>query len=250
MLRGMLRALVPSRLRPKVYIVELVRKRTRMTVQQGPFAGMRFEGTSAAIPGLLGTYERELWPVIESLPTLGIATVINVGAADGYYAVGLARMLPSARIVAFETEERIRATLQRTIHLNAVDDRVGVRGKCELADLSAALQRAGAAIVVCDVEGYEEVLLNPRDVPALARSYVLVELHDFLVPGVSQTLRDRFTDSHEITVIAQAPRTAEDFPYRDLYLKFWPSSYRRWAVSERWDDQTKWFWMRPKAHGS
>ena len=59
-----------------------------------------------------------------------------------------------------------------------------------------------------------------------------------------------YPDSHEITVIAQAPRTAEDFPYRDLYLKFWPSSYRRWAVSERWDDQTKWFWMKPKAHGS
>jgi hypothetical protein len=66
-------------------------------VESGPFAGMKYlpgfcEGI---LPKLLGSYEQELWPALHSIASLPIQAVINIGCAEGYYAVGLARLLPA-----------------------------------------------------------------------------------------------------------------------------------------------------------
>jgi predicted O-methyltransferase YrrM len=65
---------------------------------------------SCYIPKLLGVYERELHDVLENLIAWGPDLVIDAGAAEGYYAVGLARRLPQSRIMAFEMEEGGRAS--------------------------------------------------------------------------------------------------------------------------------------------
>ena len=57
---------------------------------------------SAYIPKLLGIYERELAPYIERAVAWQPRLVVELGAAEGYYAVGMARRLPRAHVVAFE----------------------------------------------------------------------------------------------------------------------------------------------------
>ncbi|MDZ7906377.1 MAG: hypothetical protein U5N55_11810 [Cypionkella sp.] len=56
------------------------------------------EGSSPA--RLLGAYEASLHPVIKDICTCDYAQIIDVGCAEGYYAVGLARRLPAARVFA------------------------------------------------------------------------------------------------------------------------------------------------------
>ena len=69
-------------------------------VQMGPFAGMEFLSNvleGCYIPKLLGTYEMELHPTWIRLRQLRkYRTIIDIGAAEGYYAVGLALMFPEA----------------------------------------------------------------------------------------------------------------------------------------------------------
>src|SRR5262249_14170280 len=73
------------------------------TIRGGPFAGMDYvtEATEGAlIPRLLGTYESELHPYILAFARMGPEAVIDVGSAEGYYAVGLARLMPGTVVHA------------------------------------------------------------------------------------------------------------------------------------------------------
>src|SRR4051794_34631477 len=66
------------------------------TVIDGPFRGLRFPKFAIGrgemvVPQLVGSYERELQPFFEEIAAQEIEQVVDVGASDGYYAVGLAR---------------------------------------------------------------------------------------------------------------------------------------------------------------
>jgi hypothetical protein len=43
-----------------------------------------------------GCYEHELHGEIEQLVTRGFDAVLNIGCGEGYYAIGLARRMPTA----------------------------------------------------------------------------------------------------------------------------------------------------------
>src|SRR5277367_5483480 len=66
-------------------------------VRNGPFSGMIYPREAAlnrhSIPKLLGTYEMELHPVLDLVAKRHYDCVIDIGSAEGYYAVGLARLL-------------------------------------------------------------------------------------------------------------------------------------------------------------
>jgi hypothetical protein len=201
---------------------------------------------SAYIPKLLGIYEREVAPYIERAIARQPRLVVVLGAAEGYYAVGMARRLPSVQVVAFEMDEETRDVLREMAGLNAVDSRVTVLGRCEPDDLAAVLARESDALIICDVEGYEERLLDPAVIPSLRRLPLLVELHDFLIPNVTELLWQRFCATHELTHIWQQDRSNAEFPWRTLGTTLIHSSYLAWAVSEWRPARMAWYWMEAK----
>lgn len=249
MIGKLLRTAIPKRFRPIGYIEHLVERNTGGCVNGGPFAGMRYiRGAvgSAYVPKLLGTYERELNQCIEQACALNFPLIVDIGAAEGYYAVGLARRNPNARVIAFEMEEKGQAALKQMAQLNDVTPRVHVRGRCELEDLQSALAGADRSLIVCDVEGYEENLLEPKAIPALARAHLLVEMHDFIRPGVTELITERFTPTHDVHRIWQEPRSRDDMPYRTLGTTLLPGRYLDWAVSEWRPVRMSWLWMEPQ----
>lgn len=214
----------------------------------GPFAGMRYgpiSQGSAYIPKLLGIYEKELYPLIGKVVEMAPAMIVDIGAAEGYYAVGLARLLPKARVIAFEMENSGREALAHMVGLNHVADTVQIRGKCEPTDLEDVLAKEAEPVVICDVEGYEIHLLDLDRVPSLAKASILVELHDFIVPEITQILRSRFSSTHQIHHIWQEPRSPKEFPWRTLVTSLLPASYLNWCVSEWRPVKMAWFWMTP-----
>jgi len=200
---------------------------------------------SAYLPKLLGIYERELAPRVEEACARRPALIVDIGAAEGYYAIGLARRNPQAAVVAFEMEEAGRGALVEMARLNEVAGRVRICGKCEPDDLQTALAQAVSPLVICDVEGYEGKLLNPLEVPALRGAFILAEMHDFLLPGISEELQKRFAMTHKVNPIWQADRSLADFPYQTLGTTLLPKSYLHWAVSEWRPVRMSWLWMEP-----
>ena len=257
------RKLIPARFRPIGYLENLVRERTDGRIWSGPFTGMRWTpegrarsqpGTSQSsplhnarvhIPKLLGTYERELNPYIEQACALNFPLIVDLGAAEGYYAVGMAFRNPQARVIAFEMQATERSALAEAARLNAVTDRLEIRGKCEPEDLECVLADIPRPFIICDAEGYEAMLIDPSAVPSLRRASILVELHEFIEKGISKKIRERFVTTHKITHIWQQERTPAEFPFKDFYTYWLPKSYLRWAVSESRPELMSWFWMEP-----
>ena len=177
-------------------------------VQQGPFAGMAYLSQvrghyllrgSVFLPKLLGIYEAELHDVLADIATKPYATVVNVGCGEGYYAVGLARLLQHAHIYAFDSDQRCQEWCAEMARLNNVTDRVTIAGTCDLEQLH--VRTTEPALLIVDCEGFELNLMQPDALPGLSQCDVLVELHDFINPIISHTILERFAPTHTITII-------------------------------------------------
>ncbi|MFM9058541.1 MAG: hypothetical protein ACKOSQ_05410 [Planctomycetaceae bacterium] len=214
-------------------------------VLTGPFAGMRY-GTDSTCgtlgPKLLGTYERELAPVVERIVAAGRGRIIDVGAAEGWYAVGLLTRLPAARGVAFESTAGGRALLRDMALANGVADRLDIRGHCGVAELAATVEAFRPDLVVCDAEGAEREILDPIAIPRLAGIDMLVEIHDFIDPATGAALERRFRHTHTIERIATRPRRAADVP---AVGGFSPSE-RLTLADELRPCRMEWFWLQAR----
>lgn len=250
-MKKLIRHLIPQRFRPYHQVKHLVSEAGRGGIFSGPFQGMTYVDQavcSAWHPKLLGTYEQELHPVVHEIIGLGFRTVIDIGAAEGYYACGLAKKLPQAKVLAFEADLKGRFLLERNIALNSLQDKVAVRGFCDPSLLAGELNQAGSPVlIICDTEGYEYDLLSPLNVPALKSSWVLVELHDFMLPGIGDIIEKRFAATHTIKKILAQPRTRQDFPVakNTAVVKRLPFRYLDEYINEFRPPGMSWLWMKP-----
>jgi hypothetical protein len=241
--------IMAARYRQVLYLGQLVVRRTRMRVMRGPFAGMQYIDRaigSAYMPKLLGSYERELNHCVEAICAREPQLIVDIGTAEGYYAVGLALRNPQARVIGFEMEAAGREAVAALAAVNGAAGQVEMRGRCEPRDLADALGDAAEPVVVCDVEGHEAVLLDPAAVPALRRAAILVEVHEFECQGITALLQTRFGATHDIEHIWQQQRTRRDYPFTTLGTALVRRHYIESVVGEQRPWRMAWLWMTPR----
>lgn len=212
-------------------------------VASGIFQGMRYAPTafgSALLPKLVGSYEVELTPALNELLLVKPKVIIDIGSAEGYYAVGLALKLPSATVHAFDTSSAARALCRRLARMNGVADRVRVSGLCTHDTLNSL--DLESSMIIRDCEGCESTLLDPALAPSLRRAYIIVELHEHLAEGTTSTLTGRFETSHEIHVVPVTERRLDAFPC----IAELPESDQSLAVAEARVEGQSWLVMKPK----
>lgn len=168
-------------------------------VPAGPFRGMQCVGMKlghSLPPMLLGCYESELHDVLSLIARRVYDTVVDIGCGEGYYAVGLARLLPAARVYAFDIDPACRELCASMARTNACEGRVIIGGRCGFAELRRLSTKH--TLVVCDCEGAELELLDPEHAPELSQCDILVECHEFLNEAIPQILTERFRSTHEV----------------------------------------------------
>lgn len=214
---------------------------------RGLFSGMRYVdrsiGSSYA-PKLLGTYEQELVPVFERLFDQDFDQFVDIGAAEGYYAVGAA-LKTDWPITAFEANPQ--TPLPQLAELNGVTGRIDLRGACDLGELADLLAGKTNSLLLADVEGAERLLLDPRFIPELRTATLVVEVHDCFLLGTGGTLLRRFADSHRAERIDSVPRTGADCPLHFPPLPFDPTVYALEYLNERRPSGMYWLIFTPKA---
>jgi hypothetical protein len=186
-------------------------------VQSGPFSGMRLSleaswSDGAVAPKVLGSYEAELHPALCKAIVRRPATVVNIGCAEGYYAVGLALRLPNAKVIAFDSDERAQAVCRQMAAANAVADRVEVTGGCTPELLGAVMADRGRMLLVMDCEGGELELLSDDLIAGMRNCDVIVECHDFINRGSTEALMGRFAASHQVERVEERARDPNQFP--------------------------------------
>ena len=199
-------------------------------LSRGPFSGMKFLGNSAEgchVPKLIGTYEQPLHYYVDLATKTSYSKVINVGCAEGYYAVGFALKMPNTEILAYDINAKAQEACIRLAEKNDVGGRVSVFG--ELAPQNLTEKLLNGSLIFCDIEGAENDLLDPSKAAALKSADIIVESHECLVPGITETLKSRFEQSHYIVEVKDdgmrelenPPEWFLNFSHLDQLLATW-----------------------------
>ena len=246
-----LNQLLPAALRPVDWATRRYLHESGGVVHSGPFRGLRYikkAHGSALAPKIAGSYERELHPYLTRIVNLRPDVLIDIGAAEGYYAVGAAFANWCPHIVAFETEAEARLAFAKLMALNKIPQgQITLRGQCTLADFAATLDGAVRPAAIIDVEGYEVFLLDPLRLPLLARCTLLVEHHDFLIAGLRDTLIDRMRPTHEHEIIDQQPRGGHELAGASHLFRALPDALRSRVLREqRPFSRHGWLWFTPR----
>lgn len=222
-------------------MVRLITDRHGWIVQSGPFKGMKYvreARCSALLPKLLGTYEAEVADVILHAVNEDYPVIVDIGCAEGYYAVGIALRKPGSRVFAYDLDPAARRLCGDLARRNSVADRVVIGTRFSFRDFEVPLT---SAFIICDIEGSEVELFAPEVVPDLAGCDLLIELHDFDGRHCRDAIIPRFRASHEVRLFDATVRNPKMSPFVDVL----PAADRALAVDELRRPQ-QWLLLRSK----
>lgn len=177
-------------------------------VQNGHFKGMKYikrSSGSALLPKILGSYEEPIqgW-IREVIEDKNYVNILDIGCAEGYYAVGFAMKLPNTKIIAYDIDEEARKNSTELKELNGLTN-IEINAECTHKELNSKSKEN--TLVFCDIEGFEKILLDPIKVPNLKYVDLIIESHDCFVPNITEDLIARFYMTHTMRIIV-------DYPYR------------------------------------
>ncbi|GCL36306.1 hypothetical protein SR1949_14090 [Sphaerospermopsis reniformis] len=218
-------------------------------VMNGPFKGMKYPQTkaicSAIYPKLLGSYEYELEPLMRELCKNCYSEIVDIGCAKGYYAVGLAIQIETAKVFAFDTNPEALTLCKTMAELNNVASRVITGAYCD-AETLMALPLTGKALVISDCEGYEKELFTNKVADHLRRHEILIEIHDFVDNSISEHIKKLFSSTHEITIYSSINDEDKIINYNFKSLLGFQVDTKRLILREGRPMVMKWFYMKPK----
>ena len=237
--------------RRRLYLNRLLLKKYDGIVQRGPLAGMKLNphprwGNDSGSQ-IFGLYEHRVLEAIVK-GSIGRSTFIDIGAADGYYGVGLVKGGYFARSLCFEIDLHSQRLLSQVAALNDVSERVEILGAAG-TDIAEHLARLGVqmhdALILIDIEGAEFSLVDENFLRATSQSKIIIELHDAADPKGRELRRglvSRAEGLFDVELIEGGPRDPSAITcLRDL------SENDRWLIcSEARAVSQTWLILTPK----
>lgn len=219
-------------------------------VESGPFKGMHYVAKSigsSLIPKILGTYESEIHELLQNFPRFDLG--LDVGAAEGYYAIGLIHSGMCRNVIAWEITSEGRHLCKQLAEMNKASDHVEIRGECIESELISVIDKNSdqKVLLITDCEGFESVFFNENTSDHFRYLHIIIETHDFICPGIHKKIRNLLTKTHRIN---------EVFPIRKSFDKniksaVWPLSFLarksiwRLSTSERRSSGNGWLICSP-----
>ena len=156
------------------------------TVRYGAFKGQKladnvwWSATDKASM-LCGFYEIEVLETLRAVPAGRRRTFIDLGAADGFYAIGMVRSGFAERAICFEMSEQGRQVINHSAQANKVRDQIEIHGKAG-ANFLQETQRIdpSATTILIDVEGAEFDILTTKTLFDLRHCHIVMEVHNWI----------------------------------------------------------------------
>ena len=175
-----------------------------LTVLNGLFKGMKYpefySAGSSLYAKLIGSYESELTDCLNDLFLNNYSEIIDVGCAEGYYAIGMAIKNPNARIFAYDIDSEAIIAAKKMAEINSVSSQLTFNSICTTETLSD-FSFTGKGLVLSDCEGFEIELFTQQSVENLKNCDVLIELHDLYNELITPSLENVFKASHDVKYI-------------------------------------------------
>ncbi len=217
-------------------------------VAYGPFRGMYISeeiwwGENDVISKYLGEYEGHILQEIV-LQSTKYRHFIDIGAADGYYAVGALRNNLFESATCFEISKEGQSVIAKNSRLNNVQNRIDIKGEANFEDIDKIINKFGPCLVLCDIEGNEYNLFKGKLYSLLKDSTIILELHDYeydLKEKAKKLIQDS-KNYFDINFIKRNSPAVNDFDE----LEDWDDDYRFLAFSEERPKRMHWIMLNPK----
>lgn len=221
----------------------------KLEVMNGLFKGMKYPSLesvkSSLYPKLIGSYERELYDIFEIIKGKNYSQILDVGCAEGYYAVGLGLIFPQSKVFGYDTDERARELCFSMAELNGLENRLFLKNRCTSQELNK-FTFDEKSLIVCDCEGFEKHLFTSENIGNLKNVDVLVETHDFIDIEISDYLESLFSQSHMITKVKSLDDLEKARTYDFEQTKKLPLEVKRILFKEGRPQIMEWFFCEPK----
>jgi hypothetical protein len=221
-------------------------------VLTGPLQGFRLNPSAKWGAGhfgamLLGTYEA---PVLATLIECSRSAdlLIDIGAADGYFGVGLVAKGYFEKSACFEIDPAMRSALKNVARVNGVEDKILTFGAADNQlgfQISSAGLSTSSAVVLCDIEGAEFDIFTPELLDTLKYCPIIIELHQAFFEDGEERLSRLIEDARphfDASFILHGPR---ELPEHEFVRELMEDD--RWLLtSEGRCVNQRWLLLRPR----
>tara|TARA_B100001113_G_scaffold349124_1_gene344047 strand:- start:1115 stop:1915 length:801 start_codon:yes stop_codon:yes gene_type:complete len=208
-------------------IANTIIQREGRKILYGPFKGMNFldnVSEGCFVPKLLGIYESELHDYINHIVLNKPDIIINVGSAEGYYAVGLKKLLPDTDVFAFDTDINAQEKCKELSIMNKVN--INIEGEFSSEILNNFKNKK--VVLMCDIEGDESNLITEENIDMYSEIEVCIELH-YNNKGKHNVsfMPEIFQKSHKTELVVQkgksfiVPEFIANLSHLDILLSAW-----------------------------
>ena len=232
-----------SKLKKKIGIDDPFEKRKRYlsnklfeefngVVRYGLFKGLKLSpdsswGAADRASMLLGLYENEILKSLQKIPDK-YDTLIDLGAADGYYGIGVLVSGKFKKSYCYEMNVASQKIIKKNAELNDVSANVLVRGfanKNFYYDFKN--NETDNAVLLVDIEGAEFDLFDEDLFKKFSKSIIFIELHPWIFKkdGYEQLkkLEKDAAQYFKIEKITTKGRDLSEFP-----------ELKKWGDTDRW----------------
>lgn len=221
---------------------------TGFVVQEGLFTGMqissdpwwgRFDIASKA----LGRYEHHIQKVLEQVVSTRSVDFVDIGAADGYFAIGMALQKNVKHVHAFEMSHKGRERLNLMINKNGCSAKCSIYGHASSEGIINCLGATRVGVVLIDIEGGEYDLLTKALLNFLSSCWIIVELHPWVVSSEkSEEFLNNISTYHDVRFL-----TRESYDPDQISVLFGLNDDQRLlALSEGRGKRMEWAYLCPR----
>lgn len=185
-------------------------------VDRGPFKGMHLGeeihwGKADVAAKIYGLYESEVLDIIKDKT---FDSLVNLGAADGYYPIGMLMKKMIDHAYCFEENPLGTKYINENAKLNHLDGGISMYGRAD-SQFHNQLPKGiagGNNLLLCDIEGGEFDLFTDEVISAFKQSTFIIEIHDFKFDNGKdrrQVLMDAFKD-FDVEMVQSKPKQWSD----------------------------------------
>ncbi|MDA8536875.1 hypothetical protein N9L23_05930 [Alphaproteobacteria bacterium] len=228
-----------------------IKQKTKGKVYSGEYLGMELSDNkswnkSDLASLLLGCYELHIQKTLVKLCG-GNKVFIDIGAADGFHAIGLARRGAVTKSICFEisrygqkiiAENAVRNNVAQMVEIN------GIATEDKVIEVLKALPKNDTAVMLIDIEGGEYELVNNKLLGALRNHHLVIELHEFYSDQrrKSKLLIENLSKHFEIEILGPEALNPNDYSILDNM-----DDDKKWmALSEGRPSKMRWIVATPK----
>ena len=194
---------------------------------------------------ILGVYEKHIVDQLTDFSKKGSKIFVDIGAADGYFPIGLVISDLFKESFAYEISSKGRDIIKKNITNNNCIDRVNVRNQATFDSLNKIISNNKNPTILIDIEGSEFDFFSMKMLNLLKSSNVICELHPWLVKHGEQKQKDLLNNASKFFNINLIKREFYN-PNQFEDLNEFGDDERLLAFSEKRSRNTNWLVLHPK----